>query len=302
MTIVTLCCMSYIQLSITSNPKQADAIAEGLEALNALSVTLTDAKDTPVFQVEPGETPLWPEVNVIALFEDNISPREVIAALKKHLDTRDPLNYRIEKIADQDWVRLTQQHFKPQCYAGKLWICPQWCDDPETGITVRIDPGLAFGTGTHPTTNLCLEWLAQHDVFDKTVIDYGCGSGILSLAALALGATRVVGVDHDEQAMIATQNNAALNTEIMDTTKLETYLPTDTPSETFDLCIANILCNPLLDLKKTIASHIKPDGMLVLSGILEHEIPKIMKAYEKKFSLLSTQTLDQWACLVFKKR
>lgn len=293
--------MSYIQLSITSTPEQADAIAEGLQELEALSVTMTDAKDTPVFQLEPGETPLWPEVKVVALFNDNISPRDVIAALKKHLGTDDPINYRIEKLADQDWVRLTQQHFKPQCYAGKLWICPQWYDEPDTGITVRIDPGLAFGTGTHPTTNLCLEWLAQNDVFGKTVIDYGCGSGILSLAALALGATRVVGVDHDEQAMIATGNNAALNTDTMDITKLAAYLPGDTPDDTFDLCIANILCNPLLELEKTIASHVKPGGQLILSGILEHEIPKIVRAYEKDFELVSTDTKEQWACVAFEK-
>jgi ribosomal protein L11 methyltransferase len=295
--------MSYIQITIHTAHEDAERIAEGLEFLGALSITMTDAQDTPVFQLDPGETPLWPELKITALFDDTVSPRDVIANLKKHLNITTPVNYRIEKLADQDWVRLTQQHFKPQHYANHLWICPQWYDEPLEGTVVRIDPGLAFGTGTHPTTQLCLEWLAQHAPINKTVLDYGCGSGILSLGALGLGAEQVDAVDHDEQALIATQNNAALNTSSMDVSRLAGYFPNQLPHDKqYDVVVANILANPLITLKETLCGHLKNGGKLILSGILEQEITTIVQTYESTVELESADTLDQWARLVFIKQ
>lgn len=292
--------MPYIQISITTNPEEAELFADALHELDALSVTLEDAKDEDLFQLEPEETPLWSHVNVKALFDDTISPRVVIGDLKQLMKIGDPINYRIEKIADQDWVRLTQQHFKPQCYADHLWICPSWYEEPLTGKIVKIDPGLAFGTGTHPTTHLCLDWLAHNPPAGDTVIDYGCGSGILALAAVTLGAQRVYATDHDEQAIIATNNNAELN-EHINATNLTTCYPQQLPQLQADVVVANILANPLMTLAPTLAAHTRAQGKLLLSGILEHEIQHVAKAYQQDFNLLSVNTLEQWASLCFER-
>jgi ribosomal protein L11 methyltransferase len=290
--------MSYIEISINATPDEAEVFADGLQELDALSVSLVDAKDNAVFQLQPNETPLWEQVKVKALFDESISPRALINDLKVLLGRKDPINYRIEKVADEDWVRLTQQHFKPQCYADTLWISPSWHDEPLEGLVVRIDPGLAFGTGTHPTTSLCLDWLAHNPPVDKTVIDYGCGSGILSLAAVTLGASHVYATDHDEQALIATNNNAQLNDHI-NAKNLSVCYPQDMPDIKADVIVANILANPLIELVPTLAKLIKPAGQLILSGILEHEIQSVSQAYKDNFTLVSADTNDQWARIVF---
>lgn len=290
--------MSYLQISIITDPDDAERIADNLQALDALSVTLEDAKDEDLFQLEPEETPLWQQVLIKALFDEDCSPRSIINDLKLMLGRREPINYRIEKIADEDWVRLTQQHFKPQCYADSLWICPSWYDEPLNGTIVKIDPGLAFGTGTHPTTNLCLDWLAHNPPKNSLVIDYGCGSGILALAAVTLGASLVYATDHDEQALIATNNNAKLNDNIT-AKNLNVCYPNQLPDLKADMVIANILANPLIELEPTLAELIKPQGTLVLSGILEHEIQKITDAYAPHFTFVAVATKDQWALLHF---
>jgi ribosomal protein L11 methyltransferase len=292
--------MPYIQISIVTTPENAEFFADGLQELEALSVTLEDARDEDIFQIEPNETPLWEQVKIKALFDNTISPRTVINDLKTLLNHPDPINYRIEKVADEDWVRITQQHFKPQCYADKLWVCPSWHDEPLSGDIVKIDPGLAFGTGTHPTTHLCLDWLAHNTPKGKTVIDYGCGSGILALAAVTLGASLVYATDHDEQALIATNNNASLNENIT-AKNLNICYPNQMPEIQADLVIANILANPLIELEPTIANLTKESGQLILSGILEHEIEKITKAYQANFEVLDIQTLDQWVLINLSK-
>ncbi|PHQ82345.1 MAG: 50S ribosomal protein L11 methyltransferase [Coxiella sp. (in: Bacteria)] len=293
--------MPYIEISILSNADDAELIADGLTELDALSVTLEDAKDNAIFQINPNETPLWENVNVKALFTDTISPRTVIADLKQLLGGHDVINYRIEKIADEDWVRKTQQHFKPQCYADQLWICPNWHEEPLDGIVVRIDPGLAFGTGTHPTTSLCLDWLAHKPPNGKIVIDYGCGSGILALAAVMLGAKHVYATDHDEQALIATNNNAQLNDDIS-SNNLTVCTPNHFPLIQADVIIANILSNPLIELEPVFAKLIKPQGSLILSGILEHEIQAITHAYEPDFIIEQVETKEQWALTLTTRR
>lgn len=290
--------MPYIEISIITTPEEAEVFADGLQELEALSVTFVDAKDSDLFQLVPNETPLWEQVKVKALFDDIISPRTVISNLKTQLGRKDPINYRIEKIADADWVRLTQQHFKPQCYANNLWICPSWYEEPLDGRVVRIDPGLAFGTGTHPTTHLCLDWLAHNPPLNKTVIDYGCGSGILALAAATLGATHVYATDHDEQALIATHNNAELNHHIGEH-NLSACYPQNMPEIKADIVIANILANPLIELAPTLLNLLKPTGQLILSGILEHEIATVCAAYKNHLTLLDTNTQEQWARIVF---
>lgn len=289
--------MPFIQITIVTTPEEADLFAENLEALDAIAVTLEDAKDDAIYQLAPEETPLWNSINVKALFETTISPREIISTLKSRLNRKEPINYRIEKIADQDWVRLTQQHFKPQNYPGNFWICPSWYEQELSGKVVYIDPGLAFGTGTHPTTHLCLEWLAQNPPKNKTVIDFGCGSGILALAAAKLGAKEVFAIDHDLQALIATKNNMALNEDIEN--KIHISDDKTLPNTKADLIIANILANPLIELEPTITRLIQANGILALSGILEHEIQFITQAYAEHFTLQDARTLDQWALLIF---
>ncbi len=285
--------MAYIQISITTNNITAEILAELFHELEALSITLEDAQDKAIFQTQPDEAPLWEKVLVKALFPDTISPRLIMNDLKKSYPSREPLNYRIEKIADQDWVRLTQQNFKSHCYGNNLWICPSWDNAARVGHIVFIDPGLAFGTGTHPTTNLCLTWLAQHDIQDKIVIDYGCGSGILALAAVILGAKHVYAVDHDEQALIATRNNAQANKGIGDKLLTVCY-PEELPTLKADIMLANILANPIMQLEPSFANMLKPQGQLVLSGILEHEAPHVVRAYQKDFSISSLDVLEEW--------
>lgn len=292
--------MPYIEISIITSSDEAERIADGLHELNALSVTLEDAQDNALFQLQPEEMPLWSQVRIKALFDETISPRDVISQLKFHLNRQQPINYRIKKIADQDWVRLTQQHFKPQCYANLLWICPSWHQTPVDGKILRIDPGLAFGTGTHPTTHLCLDWLAHNPPHDQIVIDYGCGSGILALAAATLGASHVYATDHDEQALLATHNNTALNQHIQ-APQLTVCAPELLPDVKAHVIIANILANPLITLEPIFVQHLKPHGVLVLSGILEHEFSAIHAVYQKNFTLLDTQIKEQWLCLTWQR-
>lgn len=293
--------MAFIEISIITSITEADAFADGLSELEALSVTLEDAKDDAIFQLYPDEQPLWQVVKVKALFNEDISPRGVVKQLKKLLKRKEAINYRIEKVADQDWVRLTQQHFKPQHYSNNFWICPNWYEEPLEGTVVRIDPGLAFGTGTHPTTHLCLEWLATHPPHQQDVIDYGCGSGILALAAVSLGAKHVYAVDHDEQALIASKNNSKLNPSINDSKLTIGYADILGDIKT-DLIIANILSGPLMTLEPEFRRLLKPNSRLVLSGILEHEIQNIVHAYQDYFTLNKAETLDQWALLQFTPR
>jgi len=289
--------MAYIKISINTTSDLADEIADALMTIDALSVSLEDAGKQEIFQVEPEDNPLWHEVSVQALFNCDISPREVITHVKKLLQLQQPLNYKIEKIADEDWVRITQENFKPQCFGDKLWVCPSWYKANQfDGIVVRIDPGLAFGTGTHATTSLCLNWLANYDIKGKTVIDYGCGSGILSLAALALGAKSVIGVDHDRQALEATLNNAELNPFVTEH-NFVVYHSDDFIESAADIVLANILANPLIELANTLTACCKPGGTLLLSGLLESEQEKVLTAYADDFTLGAVDVEEGWLAI-----
>lgn len=274
-----------------------ELLSEALEETGALSITLTDKNDDPVLEPEPGTTPLWPDVIVNALYDDEADAHRAMEQLAPHYQQ---LHFSIHHLPDQDWERVWMTDFKPQRFGQKLWICPTWIEPPEPdAVNLILDPGLAFGTGTHPTTALCLTWLDQADISDKTVIDYGCGSGILALAALKLGASKVYAVDIDEQALQATRNNAVAN--IKDDTQLVISFPDNLDAKT-DLLIANILLAPLLMLQSKFKELLSEQGTLIVSGILEEQADPLITAYQIDFKLESAHSMDGWSLLVFTRR
>jgi ribosomal protein L11 methyltransferase len=290
--------MPWQQLTFNITSKNADACANLLSELGALSVSLQDAADEEIFQLNPEDEPLWQQVQIKALFEADVELPPIIQELTQQFQIN-PDHLITEHIAEQDWVRLTQEQFKAQCYANHLWVIPKHLATEFNHATqIIIDPGLAFGTGTHPTTALCLTWLAKNDVKNKVVVDYGCGSGILSLAALALGAKEVYAIDHDEQALQATKNNLALNNFDINTLKIVS--PDNTPDIKADIVIANILAKPLIELKNELLSLIKPNAHLVLSGLLISDKEKIMQHYQSEVKLLNTEQLNNWLRLDFR--
>lgn len=294
--------MPWLKLNITTTAEFAEDIADALTELNASAVSFEDAADQAMFQLQPQETPLWNHIQINALFLPDTKIEPIIHLINKTFPDIAPLQYKTELLADKDWVRITQQTFKPLCYAEKLWVCPPWCDDTTLhGTIVTIDPGLAFGTGTHPTTALCLTWLANHPPQAEIVIDYGCGSGILALAALALGAKKVIACDHDEQAIQSTKNNAELNT-FATKDKIEILLPQEMRDIKVSLLIANILANPLIVLANKISNFVQPGGTLILSGLLAEETERVVAAYADNFQLINKRTQEEWALLELKKQ
>ncbi|MCL9683324.1 50S ribosomal protein L11 methyltransferase [Legionella maioricensis] len=284
----------WFQLKIEHCPnEEVEPISAELEELGALSIMLTDKNDNPVLEPEPGTTPLWPEVIIHALFAQ---AQEAQYAKTQLALTRSPLACSLEVLPDKDWERAWMDDFKPQRFGKRLWICPTWSTPPEPeAVNLMLDPGLAFGTGTHPTTSLCLTWLEQADLQNKSVIDYGCGSGILSLAALKLGAKVVHAVDIDNQALQATKNNALTN-NIAE--QLSISMP-DSLQDPVDLIIANILLAPLISLKDRFHHLLHPDARLIVSGLLEEQVPLLIEAYQSAFTPITTECLDGWALLVF---
>jgi ribosomal protein L11 methyltransferase len=274
---------------------EVDLLSEALEETGALSITLTDKNDDPVLEPEPGTTPLWPDVIINALYDEE----RIAAAAKSTLSNQfQHLLYSINELADQDWERAWMDEFKPTRFGQRLWICPTWIEPPEPeAVNLILDPGLAFGTGTHPTTSLCLHWLDQADLNNKTLIDYGCGSGILALAALKLGAAKVYAVDIDEQALTATQNNASNNA--ISSEQLTIDFP-QTLQEPVDLVIANILLAPLLKLGTKFRELLKEKGTLVVSGILDEQASELIAAYKDDFNYQTTVAQEGWSLLVFR--
>lgn len=272
-----------------------DTLSHELEESGAVSITLTDKNDDPVLEPEPGTTPLWPDVIIHALYTEEQTARDAQTLL---VNTRQGLKTEIALIADKDWERVWMDDFKPQQFGQRLWICPSWMEPPEPdAVNLILDPGLAFGTGTHPTTSLCLSWLDNADLDNKTVIDYGCGSGILALAALKLGASQVYAVDIDPQALQATENNAQTN-HISKQQLVIDYPPS--LSRPVDLLIANILLGPLVALRDDFHSLLKENGILLLSGILSEQAPGLIEAYQHKFNHQHTCHSDGWSILEFK--
>ena len=271
-------------------------LSDALENFNALSITLTDLNDEPILEPLPGEVPLWTDVVMQVLFESQENVDAACKYIKTHYCN---LQITQQLIADLDWQQACIADIKPLSFGNKLWIYPSWmtASDPNA-IVVTLDPGLAFGTGTHPTTALCLRWLDAHDVAGKEVIDYGCGSGVLGIAALKLGAQHVHAIDLDPQALIATQQNADLNK--ISNEQITISLP-DTEPKQADIILANILLNPLLSLKKAFYSYLKPQGILVISGILPEQIDSLIHAYQTDFQHQQTIIDDNWTLVVFYK-
>jgi ribosomal protein L11 methyltransferase len=270
-----------------------DEISQCMETANALSITFQDAGDTPVLEPLPGETPLWNDLILTALFAGDDDLSTLFLSLESNKQQWQINSIDLEQIEDQDWERAWIDDFNPMKFGENLWIYPSWNEIPEDDSTkIILDPGLAFGSGTHPTTALCLEWLDANPPQGLSVIDYGCGSGILAIAAVKLGAGKILATDIDHQAHIATKDNMLKNQ--IPESAIETYFPEDMPTEPVELLIANILSGPLVALAETFAQLIKPNGTIVLSGILEEQTENIVTAYQAYFSELQVAQKGDW--------
>lgn len=284
--------MSWIQLSLAAGELDPEQVSDQFMEMGAVSVTFLDSADEPVLEPAPGETPLWSQTRVVALFEAGLSREMLIKQVADQLGEAAADRLQIEHLDDRDWVRAWMDEFQPMRFGERLWICPSHMSPPEPdAVNLYLDPGLAFGTGTHPTTALCLEWLDRNLPEGLTVIDYGCGSGILAIAAARLGARQVWAVDNDPQALIATRDNAARNGVAE---RIETLLPDALPAIQADLMLANILANPLVTLAPTLAARLRPGGRIVLSGILAEQEGMIRRAYETAFESLSVERQEDW--------
>jgi len=282
-----------LQLTLDIGSRQPEPYEDALFELGAVSVTLEDAADDPVLEPAPGATPLWPTVVVKAVFEAGSDPGVITAALAQALpDTPAP---RFEVLPDKAWEREWLKDFRPMRFGHRLWVCPggMAAGDPDA-VRIELDPGLAFGTGTHPTTALCLEWLDGQDVSGRQVVDYGCGSGILAIAAAKLGASDVRAVDIDPQALLATRDNAQRNAV------LECITVTADPrlaAASADLVLANILAGPLVELAPSFARATRPGGRIALSGLLAGQAETVTAAYRPWFDIGPAAMRDGWALL-----
>lgn len=288
--------MPWIQLKLNATSENAESIGELLMSHSALSATFTDAQDTPVFEPLPGETRLWGDTDITGLYEADTDMQEIVKILQKSPLLNDDFAFKIEQLEDKDWEREWMDNFHPMQFGERLWICPSWKPVPdENAVNVMLDPGLAFGTGTHPTTALCLTWLDSQDLKNKIVLDFGCGSGILAIAALKLGAKRVIGIDIDPQAITASRDNAQRNGV---SEQLELYLADDLPKDILaDVLVANILAGPLRELSGHIEALVKENGKLALSGILEQQAPELIKTYQQWFMMDEATIKEDWARL-----
>lgn len=297
--------MHYQQVVITVTQDQVDKLSDALIENGALSTAIEDANagndnEQPIFgEPDMPTEQVWQQSNIVALFDENTDIDSVVSTAAQECAIAKP-QYYLETIPEQDWVRLTQSQFDPIQISSRLWITPSWHNQPtEPGvINLQLDPGLAFGTGSHPTTRLCLQWLDKHVRSGETLLDYGCGSGILTIAALKLGVGHACGVDIDPQAIRASQDNAAQNQ-----VSAEFYLPDNLPAgQKFDIVVANILANPLRMLAQMLAERTRTGGEIVLSGILAEQTEELSEIYRQWFDLNSPKTLDGWVCISGRKK
>lgn len=284
--------MAWLQLHLAAHDHQVGALQSLLDDLGAVAVTLTDAADQPLFEPPPGETPLWKDIVLSALFEADTDQQVLLAALEQALGTPLPA-HRFETLEDQQWERAWMEDFHPMCFGTRLWIVPSWTEAPDpSAVNLKLDPGLAFGTGTHETTDLCLQWLDGADVRGQRLIDFGCGSGVLAIAALLLGAEHAIACDIDPQALLATRANAELN-GVAD--RITCVLPKELQEgEQFDLVLANILAGPLVELSGQLTALCRPGAALVLSGILAEQGEAVRAAYQPHFKLAPNAQKNDW--------
>ena len=288
--------MSWLQLRVDTSRETTEAIEDALLAAGAVSVTMEDSADQPILEPAVGETPLWNQTRVTGLFNADTDTDQATVIATASFGQNLP-TYRWEILEDRDWEREWMENFHPMRFGQRLWICPSWKTPPEAdAVNLMLDPGLAFGTGTHPTTALCLEWLDGCDVTGKTVVDYGCGSGILGIAALLLGAKEVVAVDNDPQALIATLDNAKRNN--IDSSKISVYLPDDAPNDyQADIMLANILAGPLGELSPILSKMTHSNGLLALSGIISSQSAGLLEIYQQWFDMDKPVLQDEWVRL-----
>ena len=292
--------MSWLSLKLAASQDEAEILADALMDAGALSASIEDRDagteaEAPQFG-EPGlaDPKAWQRNWVVALLDADTDVPSLLARLGLAADHE----HQLEKVEEQDWVRLTQSQFDPIRISERLWIVPSWHEPPDPdAICIELDPGLAFGTGSHPTTRLCLAWLEAHVKGGESVLDYGCGSGILAIAAARLGASPVVGVDLDPQAVAASRDNTGRNG-----VQAEFHLPDALPSGTYDILVANILTNPLRALMPLLSARVRPGGRIALSGILAEQAEEILAIYGQSFDMALWRQEEGWVCLAGTKR
>ena len=295
--------MPWLQVSVSATDTNYQRVEDTLLVLGALSVTIKDAADNPILEPAPGETPLWKNAIIIGLFDDQLDPALLCTQIRQQLDNEE-LDIEIASLQDQDWTRAWMHSYKPMHFGNRLWVCPRHLEPPEPDeVNLRLDPGLAFGTGTHPTTSLCLGWLDAHLTAEsghRNILDYGCGSGILAIAALLLGAEHADCVDIDEQALQATVDNAVANNVI---DLVSTFKPDDLESNRhYQLVLANILSGPLTELAPILANHALAGSDIVLSGILREQADYVRNAYSEFFDMNTILTMNDWVLLSGKRK
>ena len=296
--------MPWLQIKVVTNPDIAEFYEDLLLEAGCAAVTFEDAKDQPIFEPELGTTPLWGTTVITGLFaaeHDLESTLTFLNEQKLSVKGGDTIQFKAEILEDKDWEREWMTHYHPMQFGSHFWVCPSWIEVPDANaVNLMLDPGLAFGTGTHPTTALCLEWLASEPLQNRSVIDYGCGSGILGIAAILLGASAVSGVDIDPQALTATQDNLVRNG--LDKERLPVFFPESFESEAVDLVIANILAGPLKELAPTLAELVKSGGQLILSGLLIEQADELISTYSEWFDMEPPSTKEEWVRLTGRKR
>ena len=284
--------MDWMQLTLETSKDQADFVSEILMGLGSISVTFSDTHDDAIFEPPVGETPLWQDTTISALFAEDVDQAHVQAMLLQLCKIEQS---SFDLLTDRVWEDECKKDFHAMQFGKRIWICPSWDDVsllPEDAIVIDMDPGLAFGTGTHQTTDLCLQYLDENPPIDQTVIDYGSGTGVLAIAAVKLGASQAVAVDNDPQAVLSTIDNVRIN-QVDEYIKV---LHTDDEGvlNKVDLLIANILANPLVGLCEHFSALVKSGGKITLSGILQEQLEMVLEAYNENFSDLKVKQKDDW--------
>lgn len=296
--------MPWIQAIVDINAQQSQEIEDLLMAIGADAITLKDGANQPIYEPPLGTTPLWDQLKLVALFDAEkplqLQMQQLKALYEQETQQTFP-NYKLELVEDKDWVREWMDTFKPMPFGQRLWICPSWLEPEDANaVNLKLDPGLAFGTGTHATTSLCLKWLDGQQLENRSIVDFGCGSGILGIAAMLLGGSDLLGIDIDPQAVLASNENSERNG--LNPNHYHYCLPDQAPQQQADVVLANILAGPLVELKESILSYLKPGGDLVLSGILASQGQTVAKSYEAECDILSIDEEDGWVRICAKKR